>query len=164
MKNFKLLVLAFVCTMTCMSVSANNSVNDDDPLSPAALAFQKQVKAFLETEGYKPYIDEDNDLCFKHDGNSYWITLGDGDGKPVYIEFHRAGFNIEDANRVEILEAANHVNLNNKCVKASVGSKSLAFTIEMVSNNAKEFCKTIDRYLELLDYGAEQAEEYYSEH
>ncbi len=157
MKNLKVFMMAFVCLFATMPLFAQSE------LSPNAQNFRKEVISYLESEGYKPYIDEDDDLCFKVDGTLYWITLGDGDGeKPVYIEFHRTGLGHEDANPDEVLQTANHINLTKKCVKASMGKKSTAFTIEMLSFSARDFSRTIPRCIGLLQGSYEEAKEYYS--
>ena len=157
MKKIKLFMLAFVTMFVTMPVLAQSE------LSAAAQNFRQTVMTYLKNEGYQPYIDDDDDLCFKADGTLYWITLGDGDNRPVYVEFHRSGLNIEDANRDEILQTANYINLNKKCVKASMGSKNLVFTIEMLFYSAKEFTRTIPRCIGLLDSCYDAAKEYYRE-
>lgn len=157
MKRIKLF-LAVVCLFAALPAMSQN-------LTPLAQRFQDKVKSHLQTEGYSPYVDEDGDLCFKVEGTLFWITLADGDDNtdPVYVEFHRSGLNIEDADRGEILQTANYINLNKKCVKASVGEKNLVFTIEMLYFNGAEFNKTIKRCINLLNSCAEAAKDYYND-
>lgn len=153
-KKARIALLALVALFVAMPAMAQMSAN--------AKKFQSTSLRYLKNEGYQPYIDEDNDLCFKHEGTTYWITLSDGDdGKPVYVEFHHSGLNIEDANRDEVLQTANYINLNKKCVKASMSSKSLVFTIEMLFFDANDFTPTIPRCIDLLSSSYDDAKEYY---
>lgn len=158
MKKFKLFMLAFVTVFSTMPAFAQKE------LSPNAEDFRKNVFSYLENEGYKPYIDEDDDLCFKAEGTLFWMSFDNGDEqRPVYVEFHRSGLKLEGADRENMILTANFINLKKKCVKASVGSKTLSFSIEMVYYDAAEFTRTIPRCMEFLNISYAAAMEFYNE-
>ncbi|MBR1838423.1 MAG: hypothetical protein IJ786_02585 [Bacteroidaceae bacterium] len=152
MKKLQTLLMA-VMLLAVLPVSAQMSSN--------ARSFQNSVKRYLSNEGYSPYVDEDDDLCFKYQGDIYWITLGDGNNNSVYVEFHAPGWNISNLNRRKVLEAANSINYGKKCCKASVGDNYVTFTIELFAYDSSDFCKTIKRCLSVLEASREECIDYY---
>ena len=153
MKKIQMMLLALFGLVTVLPASAQ--------MSSDARRFQNRVKNFLNNEGYNAYVDEDDDLCFKYQGEIYWISLDDGDNNSVYVEFHAPGWNIQGKNRRAVLDAANQINKGKKCVKASVFDNSVAFTIELFAYDPTDFCKTIDRCLRVLTSAKEDCIDYY---
>ncbi|MBO4955808.1 MAG: hypothetical protein J6C77_05340 [Muribaculaceae bacterium] len=46
-------------------------------LSQKALNMRSQIKSYINSLGYSPYIDEDGDISFTYDGSSYYMHLQD---------------------------------------------------------------------------------------
>lgn len=157
MKKIKQVFLTIVLLL--VTAPAFAAPADETP-SPELLSFRSEIMSYLRTEGYAPYIDEDNDLCFKKEGELYWFDLALKD--PFYVELHRSGFTVEGTNKALLLMAANEVNLNRRCVKASMGEKSVSFTIEMFCKNAAQFTSVFKRCMSALDDGYEFMKDYYN--
>lgn len=66
----KFLLFAFVAISAAMSAYGAD-------LSREALNLRSQIKSYLSQEGYVPTIDEDGDIKFKYQGNTYFIQLFD---------------------------------------------------------------------------------------
>ena len=66
----KILMLAVVAIAMVVSASAAD-------LSSEARSLRTQIKSYLSQEGYVPSIDEDGDIKFKYQGNTYFIQLFD---------------------------------------------------------------------------------------
>lgn len=133
--------------------------------TPEQKAFRSSVMSYLRNEGFAPKIDEDGDVAFKKEGDSYWIHIDDGDDDSFYVEFHGPSLSLEDANKGLAMLACNHVNLNKKCVKAIMNKAktSIIFTVEMFCESASDFTSVFYRCVRALDSGYEGTKDYYSE-
>lgn len=124
-------------------------------------AFRASVMTFLKEEGFSPYIDEDNSLCFKKEGELFWLDIADG--SPFYVEFNRSGFKTENANADAVLKACNMVNRKYKCVKVLKTDKSARLVIESFCHNAEAFKYTFYKGLNELERAHDAFEKYYDE-
>lgn len=66
----KFLLFAFVAIAVALSAHGAD-------LSREASNLRSQIKSYLSQEGYVPSIDEDGDIKFKYQGNTYFIRLFD---------------------------------------------------------------------------------------
>ena len=89
-------------------------------LEPEAERFRSDIKSFLREEGFSPYIDDDESLCFKKEGLLYWMFFSGS--RPVYIGLYRTGTDCEDSDIPRLLKAVNETNFENRCVKAMINS------------------------------------------
>ena len=60
--------LLLVCALLCTAAVCVNAQNLSSLSKAAKLAYN-----YLQNEGYKPYIDEDNDVVFKVQGYSFYV-------------------------------------------------------------------------------------------
>lgn len=151
MKRRILMFVACVAVVVCARAAE---------LTPEQKAFQNSIKTFLREEGFIPTIDEENSLLFKKEGKQYWLDVADA--SPFYIEFHRKGLGIEDADKDVVLKACNEANRRIKCVKAIMLDKSVSLVIETFCHSAEEFKYTFYTCLKELDRAYDKVMEYYS--
>lgn len=132
-----------------------------DELTTEQKAFRTSIMTFLKEEGFSPYIDDENSLCFKREGVLFWINVGDG--SPFYVELIRSGFNTEDANADAILKACNEVNRKKKCVKAIKFDTSVGLAIESFCHSAESFKYVFYKGIGVLNSAHDDFEKYYDE-
>ena len=110
-------------------------------MSYEAKNYRSNIQKFLQEEGFSPYIDDDDALCFKKEGTLYWIYFNDSN--PIFVEFYRENIKTDDADQAAVAKAVNETNLNKRAVKLSITEKKrITFTIEFYSNSTEHF-KTI---------------------
>ncbi|MCR5455846.1 MAG: YbjN domain-containing protein [Bacteroidales bacterium] len=157
MKKILLILVALMVSMTTMA--------QNDDLSPETKQFQDEVMSFLKTEGYAPYIDEDDgSLCFKKEGELYWIFFYDDN--PTFVEFHYEGLNTETADALSVYKAVNDVNRIKRCVKAYVSSSgnSVGFTIEFYAKSSTNFSEVFSSNMRVFSGAKDFCKEKYAEY
>ena len=151
-----------IATLLFCLVGILNSYAQSSELTSEELKYRNSIEQFLKEEGYVPTIDnDDNSLNFKKEGSRYWITVQGND--PSYIQLHKSGFTMNDANRKLMLEACNYANMNKRCGKACVGKESVVFTVEFYSNSIESFKYTFYDNMRAVDRIKETVKEYYNE-
>lgn len=151
---FLMTVYCFMCVMTVSGQSSS--------LTSGELKFRKGIETFLKEEGYFPTIDaEDNSVNFKKEGYRYWISVRGT--SPTYVEIHRAGFGLDDTNRMHLLEACNKATFETRCAKSYVGQSSVGFTVEVYCQSVEEFRHIFYRSMSALDSVRDKTKEYYNE-
>lgn len=69
----KKIVLTLVMIVSMVTVSfATGKTTDADA---DATAFRNRVQTYVRNEGYAPSIDNDGDIKFKKEGETYWISV-----------------------------------------------------------------------------------------
>ncbi len=133
-------------------------------MSQEAKNYRAAVKTFLTSEGYSPYIDDDDEsLCFKKEGTLYWIFFESQ--SPVYVEFHGEGFNGDGVDRNAALKAVNELNRTKRCVKGMVTTKGgISLSIEFFSSSPEQFKKTFNSNLNALVGAKETVKDKYQEY
>jgi len=81
---------------------------------------QKAYMEFLTREGYRPDIDSDGDVRFKHEGFTYFIEVDEKDDKYFRIGFPNFWSIDSDAERARVLVACDEA--TRRCKGAKVYS------------------------------------------
>lgn len=120
-------------------------------LTGDALRFRNNIKSFLQEEGFSPYVDSDDDLCFKKEGNLHWISFT-GD-KPVYVRFNRATTNCEGWDLGRLLQVLNEVNRDYRCIKATLSEDQtyISYAVESYCYAPEDFKYAFYKYLNVLN-------------
>ncbi len=152
----KLFILFFVSIFT-LTASAT--------LTPAERQFLNTIKNYLNNEGYRASIDEDDDLTFKVEGENYWYSIETMSEGFFYVSFHKDGIGTEDANMYAVYKAANKVTAEYKVVKCYVRSSGtgVSFAIESFYNSAQDAIKFFERHVSILQTAEEKLKEYYAD-
>lgn len=124
--------------------------------------FRSDLQTFLSQEGFSPYIDSDGSLCFKQEGNKFWIdVIGE---KPYYIQFFREGFSADNANEEAILRAVNHVNTNLRAIKCCYYGEGVSLAVESYCHVSEDFKYVFYKYLSILNLSYDELEKQYNEY
>lgn len=131
-------------------------------LEPEAERFRSDIKSFLREEGFSPYIDDDESLCFKKEGLLYWMFFSGS--RPVYIGLYRTGTDCEDSDIPRLLKAVNETNFENRCVKAMINSDNtmVCYTVQSYCYAPEDFKYAFYKYMSALDGAKESIVEKYN--
>lgn len=133
-----------------------------EEMSYAAKSFRANIQSFLREEGFAPTVDNDGSLCFKKEGEQYWIdVIGD---KPFYVTFRKEGVGTKDANTTAILKAINDVNIIIRAIKCCYYNDYVGFGVESYCYVAEDFKYVFYTYLNILGAAEEAVKEAYSKY
>ena len=145
-----LIVLVFATSLQAMAQGSSIEVRNE-------------IQNFLLREGFSPYIDDsDGTLCFKREGELYWIAIGTN---PLMIRINRGGFSFTGQNaldRDKALNAANEVNSDYYRVKVYCTERIVGFAIETYVHDIEEFTSIIISCAKTLDAAYEKFIKYYN--
>lgn len=129
MKKCLLLILVPVCTT--MLVVAKN-------LTPFQINLRNEIQIFLDEEGFVPEIDADEDISFKYEGSTYYVSISETDESPMYVDLFKV-FNYPEDYSPEIFKIA-AIELNKyKGVKVVCSEKSFSIHGSMYIVSAESF-------------------------
>lgn len=152
MKKHVLINIVLTAMLTLPSIVSKAAPEQD--------TFRSSIISFLREEGFSPSIDDDSSITFKKEGELYWIDVSES--SPFYVEFHRNGFNCENANMDLVLRSCNESNKKVKCVKAFMETSSVTLAIELYCHSVEEFKYTFYKSLKELDRAYATVKEYYN--
>lgn len=152
----RVILITVCCIFSLGEMCAQNTMSAEE------VAFRSGVERFLKEEGFVPTIDsDDNSLVFKKEGDRYWmIFMGTS---PTYIEFHKAGYDMEGTNRKNMIEACNKACCETRCAKAYVTKSVVSFTAECYCQTANDFKYIFYRLIDTLDTAKDKVKKYYNE-
>lgn len=152
-------IIRTILLATTLLVAA--SVRADD-LTPAQLKMRTAILNFVKEEGFSPYIDEDDgSVTFKKEGITYWVTVESEN--PFYLEVHRSGLGIEDADRDKLLYAVNQANRTIRSAKAMLNTSNVSFAVEIYCHSVEEFKHIFYKCLSVLQASKEKVSQLYNE-
>lgn len=152
----KLFILLFVSIFT---LSANAT------LTSAERQFLNTIKNYLNNEGYRASIDDEDDLVFKIEGENFWYSIQTMKEGYFYVSFHKDGLQTTDANMNAVYKAASKVCADLKAIKCYVRSTGtgVSFAIESFYTSANDVIKFFQRHVDILQSAEKEVKEYYSE-
>ncbi|MDR2194430.1 MAG: YbjN domain-containing protein [Treponema sp.] len=106
----------------------------------------------LKEEGYKGNIDEDGDITFKYEGETYWIIIDEEE--PEFFELYYVGnwkFK-DDDDIVKGLRAVNAINRSKRLIKMHMNEKngSVGVDVELFVQEPKDFVSYLSRSLFII--------------
>lgn len=154
--------ISIILFSLCLCLS---SFAQQQEMSTEARQFKNSLLSFLREEGYAPSSEPgSNQVNFKREGESYWITLTGA--MPVQVSIHINGFTNKDANALALLLACNEVNKDAYYAKAFVDdfgdNGSTNIVIEMPCHNAEEFRYVFSESVKTLAFAKEKMQESYN--
>ena len=113
---------------------------------------KNEVLNFLKEEGFCPTIDEDGDICFKKEGDLYYVIVDNKEESPFYLVIslgRRMEEGYDMAKALPIVYEVNHY----KGVKMKLYESSIVTRAEMFLENADHFKAVFYRTTTLLNIG-----------
>lgn len=149
----KTLLLLLLCVVE-LGVSAQTTKTQDQ------LLMRSKIEQFLKEEGYMPTVNQqDQSVEFKKEGELFWIDVyGD---EPYYLEFHRAGLGVTNADLDLVRKACNYANLKHGCAKAYLTDTGIKFEVGIYVHSFDIFKKVFSSYLKTLINLSQSVKDYY---
>lgn len=148
-------------------VAGSLAANAQSSLTQKERSFINSLKSYLSKEGYRAELDEDNDLTFKKEGDTFWITVTEEKENYGYF-FVRltSAMSCEDTNLDAVRKAINKVNGEYKIAKAYISDseKSILFVMDSYCYASGDFTKFFSRYMKMLSDVDDDLKDYYSEY
>lgn len=141
MKRFLSLFVALsvVGTMFCSA----------DELNLAQLRLRGDIKNFIQQEGYMPEIDEDGDIKFKKEGETFYVMVNSSDVSPMYVVLSKSFNNPEGYSPQAIKLAASQLNFY-KGVKVLCFEKSFSIRAELYLTSADAFKESFSKLVKQI--------------
>lgn len=110
---------------------------------------------FLQTEGYVPTVNEQNDVVFKQEGKTFVISVDEEDDQFLRIVFPNFWSLESSEEMVRALAMANAVNSRIKVGKIVVVKNQVWAVAEMFIDSSPELDEFVPRILHILRRTAE---------
>ena len=107
---------------------------------------------YLTKEGYRPVVDPDGDVVFKHEGGTYYIDIDTSDEEFFRLVFPNF-WSIDNADELaRALFAADHATMKTKVAKVYLRSdgKNTSASIEMFFGRPEQFTEVFHRSMSAL--------------
>ena len=116
----------------------------------AQFSLRSDVVTYLKSEGFQPSIDDDGDIMFKRQGDTYFVIISATDDNPMYIQLAKY-FNYNDSfTRTKATLLANEISLYKMC-KLTASENKFSLACQMFVRNSSAFTSTFYRMLEVMD-------------
>ncbi|MBR1550678.1 MAG: hypothetical protein IJ634_08605 [Bacteroidales bacterium] len=89
MKKIALFIMVIVCF-------GGSVLAQSKTLSSSQLALRNSIQSYLKAEGFQPMIDDDGDIKFKRQGDTYFVRVSATDENPMFVKLSKY-FNYNDA-------------------------------------------------------------------
>ena len=110
---------------------------------------------FLQTEGYVPTVNEQNDVVFKQEGKTFVISVDEDDDQFLRVIFPNF-WSVETAEElVRALAMANAINARFKVGKIVVVNNQVWAVAEMFIDSSPELDEFVPRILHILRHTAD---------
>jgi hypothetical protein len=116
-------------------------------------AVQRMYSDFLVSEGYKPEVDEDGDVRFKHEGKTYFINVDTADTECFRLVLANIWPIESEQERAEVRVAMDQCNALAKVAKAYMVRDDVWVAIETFIAKPEDFKVIFKRSLSALDHG-----------
>lgn len=152
----KKILLLFVFVVGALAADAQTELTEKER------SYMDKLKVYLTEEGYIAKLDEDNDLAFKKEGDTYWISVTEEKSGCYFVRL-ASSMGCEDTNLDAVRKAVNQVNSEYKLAKAylSKTEKNIQFVIDAYCYTSEDFTKYFAKYMDILDDVDGDLKEYY---
>ena len=99
---------------------------------------------YLSEEGYRPKMDEDGAIGFKHEGNTHFIDIDEGDETFFRLSCYLWPVETEEE-REKALRAANEATLTTKVAKAYLLDDMVVCAVELFMPTPESFRDVFER-------------------
>ncbi|AGX87737.1 T3SS (YopN, CesT) and YbjN peptide-binding chaperone 1 [Candidatus Symbiobacter mobilis] len=120
---------------------------------PTKTELQRLYMDYLSSEGYKPDIDSDGDVRFKHEGKTYFIDVSERDPEFFRIVLANVWRIDDEQERSQVLAAADKSNALSKVTKVFTVNDRVWVSIELFVAHPEDFRPLFSRAMSALDNG-----------
>ena len=108
---------------------------------------------YLAEEGYRPKIDEDGSIGFKHEGNTHFIDIDEDDETFFSLSCYLWPVESEEE-REKALRAANEATLTTKVAKVYLLNDMVVCAVELLLPTPESFRDVFERSMCAMQSGA----------
>jgi hypothetical protein len=113
---------------------------------------QKMYVEYLNEAGYRPFVDGDGDVQFKHEGSTYFIDVDEDD--TLYFRLVLLGNLPEKFTRNAVLDATNYATEMAKVCKIYLRDGGIIVAdVELFFDRPEDFQAVFERSLSAIDVG-----------
>lgn len=144
--------LPIILSLTLVSaVVQSQDASKGEALTKGSL--QRMYMDYLIDEGYKPELDEDGDVRFKHEGKTYFIQVDSSDAECFRLVLANIWPIENEEERDQVRVAMDHCNALAKVAKAYMVRDDVWVAIETFLPRPEDFKAIFKRSLLALDHG-----------
>lgn len=153
MKKIMLFVMLLLATMPLVA----------EELTQEEKRFRSQIQSYIRDEGYSPYIDTDETVTFKYEGDTYWVVVEEYKNG-FYVTFNMS-LGMEDANVRDALIAADETMSELKFLRIyrTSSKKSLMIQVAGYYTSINQFKEMFSSMLYIVSEGEQRLQDKYSE-
>lgn len=144
----KRLIISLISVLSLMFSS--NVAAEEKEFTSEQLALRSEIMQFLKEEGYMPEIDADDDIKFKSEGRSYYVTVSKVDENPMYVTLFVQYSNPEDYSAECVVFASKALNMY-KGVKLICFDDSYRISAELYLRDADLFKESFYKIKSQID-------------
>ena len=108
------------------------------------------ILSFLKDEGFQPSLDNDGDIRFKRQGDTFYIDVSDSDDSPYYVKMLKFFKYSKDITKADITMYSKEI-LRYKMIKLTINDNNYVIKAEMFINNSNSFTSIFYRLLSAFD-------------
>ncbi|MCR5152985.1 MAG: hypothetical protein K6A98_07550 [Prevotella sp.] len=120
---------------------------------------QKQLRdrifSYIKGEGYRPEIDDDGDIMFKKEGDTYFVIVSADNSAPMYLSLTKIFTYSGSFTKNKIKQCMQEINLYKMCKLVPL-DESFEIRVEMFLNDAGSFTSIFEKALSVINQAEEE--------
>lgn len=140
-------------TMAFLLVSSAPANPQDVPEEVTKSSLQNMYTTYLTAEGYRPEIDSDGDIEFKHEGKVCYIIIDESDPQFFRLVMPNVWPIESEEERQKVLVATDYSNAKTKVAKAYIYNDNVWICVELFVAKPEDFKGTFSRSVGALQEG-----------
>lgn len=112
---------------------------------------QEMYSTYLADEGYRPHVDSDGDVVFKHESKTYFVAVREDDLEYFTVVLPNFWEIESERERLQVLIAADAANAKSKVSKIYIIKDNTWAAVELFLNKPENFEKVFPRSLRAID-------------
>ena len=140
MKRFFMIALLAVASLSAWCKDFNTD----------KLKLLNEIMTFLRVEGFVPELDSDQDIKFKYEGRTYYVSVSDTDTSPMYVALFIEYTYDSTYSEAKLVNAQRELNYY-KGVKLLCYDSAYGMRGEMYLTDAEQFKYVFYKVLSQLD-------------
>ena len=142
MKKIVFCITIMVCFGCSIFAQSNN-------LTSSQLAIRNSIQSYLKSEGFQPEIDDDGDIKFKRQGDTYFVKVSATDENPMYVTLSKYYQYSDKISRTKLILFNSEKSY--KSCKIATPESQFIIRIEMFVNASSAFTSVFYRLLKVMD-------------